>query len=236
VGKSTLMMKIASIVTNGDNWPFSEDQAEKGSVVWITGEESIDQILKPRSVAAGCDASKLYFVESVARASRSADGKNVVADEVMRMSQDAKQLLGLKKSLPDLRLVVVDPISAFLDAADSHRESDVRQIFLPWIQAAEEAEIAIIFVAHFNKGSGGNIRDKLSGSSAIRNAVRSVFVMMDDPDDIRNKLFLVDKNNLADDNAPGLVVEIVSEEWREGASPVPCVKWVKETNLKAQGV
>lgn len=234
VGKSTAAISMAAIITQGGKWPFSDDRAEQGMVAWITGEESIDQQLTPRLMVAGADLSQVIFVEGVIR-------EEVGEEEggaPMRMSLDAHQIPGLKRKYPNLRMVVIDPLSAFLDARDSHKEADVRQVFHPWVLAAEEAGVAVIFIAHHNKSKGGHVRDKLSGSTAIRNAVRTVYAVLENPGDEKELLFLPEKSNLSDGQVPGLVFRIVGKEWESGdaSGNVACVEWCRETDQKANVV
>ena len=234
VGKSTALISMAAIITRGGKWPFSDNKAEQGKVAWITGEESIEQQLTPRLMVAGADISEVFFVEGVILE----DISEAEGGAPMRMSLDAHQIPGLKRKYPDLRLVVIDPLSAFLDARDSHKDSDVRQVFHPWVLAAEEARVAVVFIAHHNKAKGGHVRDRLSGSTAIRNSVRTVYAVLENPDDEGEYLFLPEKSNLSDGQIPGLVFRIIGKDWKrdEASGNVACVEWLRETDQKANVV
>ena len=55
-------------------------------------------------------------------------------------------------SIENVRLVVVDPISAYLGKTDSHRNSEVRAALTPAIEFAEEIGACLLCVTHLNKG------------------------------------------------------------------------------------
>ena len=75
-------------------------------------------------------------------------------------------------------LVVVDPISAALGiGVDSHKDASVRHALAPLAKLAEDADVAILIVAHTNKASDSNAIRRLGGSVAFsaapRNALRA---------------------------------------------------------------
>ena len=231
VGKSTIAVAIAATVSRGGQWPDGAARAQLGKVAWITGEESIEQQLTPRLLAAGANMDNILFIEGVIRDG----GYCSESASPVRMSTDAQQIIDLKRDNPDLSLVVIDPLSAFLDSRDSHNEADTRKVFTAWIQAAEEAGVTIIFIAHHNKSMGAQMRDRLSGSVAIRNAVRVVYVAVEDPDIPGQCLLLPEKSNLSDCQIPGLRYKIVGKDWHAGqmSGNVGVVEWIGETDIRA---
>ena len=56
-------------------------------------------------------------------------------------------------SLGDVRLVIIDPITAYLGfgTVDSFRTADVRAVLTPLVTLAAEMKVAVIGVMHFNK-------------------------------------------------------------------------------------
>jgi putative DNA primase/helicase len=56
--------------------------------------------------------------------------------------------------LPDLRLMIVDPIVSAV-AGDSHHNAEVRRGLQPLVTFAEQAGCALIGVTHFTKGTQG---------------------------------------------------------------------------------
>src|SRR5262249_44370944 len=92
-----------------------------------------------------------------------------------------------------------DPISAYLGIGkvDSFRATDVRAVLGPLKELAEELNIAIVAIMHFNKKTDvTNVMLRISDSLAYAAASRHVYGIVDDADNGR-KLFVKGKNNLA---------------------------------------
>lgn len=84
----------------------------------------------------------------------------------------------------EARLVVIDPIVAYLDSRiDSHKDASVRQALHPLHRLAEAHGCAVLCVLHVNKGLGSDWYRRLSGSGGFGGAARSVLVFGRDPDD-----------------------------------------------------
>ena len=58
-GKTTISHSIASIVSNGGQWPFSHDRAPRGGVIILTCEDDLDDTVAPRLIAAGADMNRV---------------------------------------------------------------------------------------------------------------------------------------------------------------------------------
>ena len=57
----------------------------------------------------------------------------------------------------DARLLIIDPLMAFLGAeVNSYRDQDVRRAFAPIAKLAADRGLGVLVVRHLNKGSGGN--------------------------------------------------------------------------------
>lgn len=81
------------------------------------------------------------------------------------------------------RLVVIDPLTAFIDGdqVDTHKVSDVRKMLKHVAAIAESHRCAIVCVVHFHKGEVANIIHQISGSAGFGDAARSAFAVGTDP-------------------------------------------------------
>jgi putative DNA primase/helicase len=102
--------------------------------------------------------------------------------------------------------VVIDPISAYLGAVDSHKNSDVRGLLAPLSELAQRRHVAIIGVTHLNK-SGGKAIYRTMGSLAFVAAARAVWGVVRDEERPTRRLLLPVKNNLGPE-VKGLAYEI----------------------------
>jgi putative DNA primase/helicase len=109
----------------------------------------------------------------------------------------------------DVRLVLIDPVSAYLGVGriDSFRTSDVRSVLAPVVDLAAELKVAIVGIMHFNKKVDvTNALLRISDSLAFGATARHVYAVVDDSENKR-KLFVKGKNNLARSDIKGLAYE-----------------------------
>lgn len=74
-----------------------------------------------------------------------------------RMFSLRNDICELKKSLeqyPQCRLIIIDPISAYLGGIDSHKNADVRSLLAPLAEIAAQYRVAVISRVLWQKGSG----------------------------------------------------------------------------------
>jgi hypothetical protein len=119
--------------------------------------------------------------------------------------------------VPDCRLIIIDPISAYMGGVDSHKNSEVRGLLGPLTELATEKNVAIVAISHLTKGDAPPMQ-RLMGSMAFVAAARAVWFVVRDKLDDRRRMLLPLKNNLADD-VTGLAFRIDSK-------PVVC--WERE--------
>jgi len=118
LGKTTLLLGMAAIVTCGAEWPDGSGRAEQGSVIYFAGEDTLEHILTPRFVAAGGDRDRMFFVRAV----RTEDEKG---RKTFDLGVDLIELEKLIMSLGDVRLVIFDPINSYFGKADTYKSAQV---------------------------------------------------------------------------------------------------------------
>ena len=99
----------------------------------------------------------------------------------------------------DVRLIIIDPISAYLGKADGNGNVETRAVLEPVAEMADRLRIAVVAVTHLNKG-GVNTQgamERFSGSIAFVAAARAGFVITEDDENDGQLLFLQVKNNIA---------------------------------------
>lgn len=193
LGKSQLTAFLAANVTTGGAWPNEEGLAPVGAVIMLSCEDDIADTIRPRLEAAGADVSKVHVVEGVN--SKSGDRK------VFNVKQDMPLLEEALDRVEGVKLVVIDPITAYLDGSDSHNTGDVRAALAPLQELAMRRGIAVVVVSHLNKSGGqGRSVNAVTGSIAFVAASRATFLVEKDAEEPDRRLFLEVKNNLARSN------------------------------------
>ena len=182
-GKTTYALHLVAQLSRG-LLPGKYFGSPRPSLIW-SGEDSWDKVIVPRAIAAGADLNK---VGRLAVASY-ADGETL--EVTPKLPLDTGTICDAVRQTGAV-LVIVDPIASTM-SGDLNREADVRAAVDALARVAEETGAVMMFVRHFGKG-GGNASDKMSGSHAFRDAVRSVFLFAEDDDQV---IVSQDKGNYA---------------------------------------
>ncbi|WP_271523273.1 AAA family ATPase [Bradyrhizobium sp. CCBAU 53380] len=193
-GKGQVLCYIASRVTCALDWPNGEGRSPQGNVIVLSAEEDPSTNLAPRLAAAGAELSRIHLVKMVCdRDLKSGQPRK----RMFSLISDLEKLCRLIVEIGDVKLVLIDPISAYLGLGevDSYRDTDVRAVLGPLKELAEENGIAIITVMHFNKKVDiTNALLRVSNSMAFVGLPRHAYGVVSDPENHR-KLFVRAKNN-----------------------------------------
>jgi hypothetical protein len=187
LGKSFLTLDDAARVSQGEPWPDCPDTPNPaGQVILFSAEDDLETTVVPRLRAAGARLENLYTLTTV-----------VVEGKASPFTLEHVNILEEKiRSLTNPRLVVIDPVSAYLGRTDDHRNACVRALLAPLAKLAADYRIAIITVTHMNKANTTKALNKIMGSLAHVAAARSVWACVKDKAERHKRLFLPVKNNL----------------------------------------
>lgn len=199
LGKTTFTAWLAAAATRGEL--DGDFHGQKVPVLWVSNEDSRSRVLVPRLKAAGAD---MRLVATVV----------VEVGELELGLQVPRDMPSLAERAAEsgAKLVVLDPLSSFLDGGlDTHRELSVRKELEPVRKAAERGGFAVIAVAHWKKSKDGDFSARINGSQGFSGVARSILQVMRDPDDQDGdrKLFFVSKSNLANDQQPSIAFRTV---------------------------
>jgi hypothetical protein len=191
LGKSQISINLAAGVTTGKGLPGTGVFSNLGSVIILANEDDAARTIRPRLDAAGADISKVHIVEGVAR-----EGAEV---DMFQLDSDIADLRDRTLQLGDVRLIIIDPPSAYLGTkVDSYKDSDVRRVLMPLSTLANETGAMILLIVHLNKRTDGGAQQRFSGSTAWTAAPRVGFMVAEDPL-TKQRFMLPVKNNIGDD-------------------------------------
>lgn len=219
-GKSLIGLDIAARISRGTAWPCSTDPAPHGNVVICSAEDSIDDTIVPRLMAADADLSRIKVLRGIRKPDGSEIG--VSLDKHWEMIEEA-----IREH--EATLFLLDPVSAFLGKTDSNNNSEVRGVLAAGARIAETTRCAFAFIHHLNKGSGQKAVYRISGSLAFSAAARAAFLVQDDPTDPAQRLVLPVKVNLGPD-AAGYRFQVQPKAVfiEDEATEVPVIAWSNE--------
>ena len=225
LGKSFVTLDVAARVTRGTKWPDGAAATCKpGSVIILSAEDDPSDTIRPRLEAAGADLSKVHVLQAVRRARPSGE----ISLEHFSLETDLVALQDAIVSLDDARLIIIDPISAYLGGIDSHVNAKVRSLLAPLSQMAAITGVAALAVTHLNKNSSSALY-RASGSVAFVAAARAVWLFAKSPDDPAQRLMLPGKMNLAPEQS-GMGYRL------EAKADVAVVTWGDAVSISADAV
>ncbi len=201
LGKSMLTIDIIARVTTGAGWPDApEAKSVPAGAILLSAEDDPADTIGPRLDAAGADSTRVHLLQAV----REGD-----AETGFNLAVDIPVLEAALQAHPDTRVLVIDPVTAYLGATDSHVNSDVRALLAPLSALAAKYRVAIVLVSHLNKSAVGPAIYRTTGSLAFVAAARSGLVVVKDPSDPEGKRrFLVSLKANLGPGVSGLIFRV----------------------------
>ena len=201
-GKTTIAIALVATISVGGRFPDGT-RAPVGNVLIWSGEDSAEDTLVPRLLAAGADMSRVHFIGDVKH-----------GDEIRSFdpATDIKAMADAATRIGNIALLVVDPVVNAV-AGDSHKNGEVRRALQPLVELAEKLGCAVLGITHFSKGTGGkNPLERVTGSLAFGALARVVLATgkIDDGGTTK-RIFCRAKSNIGPDDG-GFEYDFVQAE------------------------
>ncbi len=213
LGKSQITASMSAVVSTGASWPDGTE-CEPGNVIILSAEDNAADTIRPRLEAAQADLSKVFLF-------------NTAGNRAFNLKDGLTRLVTTLHNIGGAGLVIIDPISAYLGDADSHKNAVVRNLLAPLSDLAEEHDAAIVCVSHLNKMVTKEVMAKVSGSVAFVAAARAAFIVMKDGSNDGQRVFLPIKNNIGNDQT-GLAFSVQPAEVQSDAGAIQTSRIVWE--------
>jgi len=245
-GKTLSSNWLTAAITTGRNFPPQDsvpNQVPPSDVLILQSEDDLDDTVVPRLVAAGADLDKVKFLEGVQ-----------LTDGQVREVRLDTNLAAIEKALtanPDIRLIIIDPVTNYLGKTSMIAEQEVRSVLMPLKQVAAKYHVAVVIIMHLNKKSDLEALSRISGAMAFTGVSRAswLFTENEKPEDedgnqvagpptysmtrIKNNLagrvekggliFAIKALKIPELNPPGCE----KEHW------TPCIDWIGATDQSA---
>ena len=179
-GKTYFAMQLAAACTGRKPLP-GMDEIEPFNMIYQTAEDGLGDTIRPRLEEAGADLERILVID---------DG-----DKPLTLTDER-----LEKAIREnnARLVIIDPIQAFLGAdVDMNRANEVRPVFRKLGDIAQDNRAAILLIGHLNKANGMSSLQRGLGSTDIIAAVRSALFIGKLKDDPTIRVLTHEKSSLA---------------------------------------
>lgn len=193
-GKSTLAGFISAFVSRGGQWSTG-GHVQQGDVVIFSHEESPECSIAPRLIANGADMRRVHLGESVVEV----NGEETEFD----IERDIAVLDDWADELPNLQLVIFDPITSYVSCSENSN-AEVRRALKPLIDFAERRGVTVLALTHLSKKVDLGMINRTLGSRAWSSVPRMIWGLqveqVEDEDghkvDTGNRFLLCVKCNL----------------------------------------
>jgi hypothetical protein len=172
LGKSTVACWMGAELTRGllPGEYFGEPKA----VLVAATEDSWEQTIAPRFLAAGADLTRVGRIDVRTKA-----GLTLPIEFPTDEERFARMLAEIEPAV-----VILDPlISRLSRTLDSHKDAEVRTALEPLVAIAGQAGVALVGLIHHNKSGSTNPLDLVMASKAFTGVARSVHTVIRDPED-----------------------------------------------------
>ncbi len=203
LGKSLLALDIAARVSRGLPWPEAGvGNAPQGSVLLLSAEDDAADTIRPRLEALGGDPANVRVLQAARQ------GACAEEDVPFSLARDLMVLQYVLSTRRDVRLIIFDPVSAYLDGLDVRSNAALRPVLARLQALAAASGAAVLAINHFTKRANASLLYRSSGSVGFAAAARAVWATLPDPQAPGRLLLLPLKTNLAS-GATGLAYRIV---------------------------
>ncbi len=190
LGKSMTLVAIAAAITRAAKLPHTEDRAALGRVIWVSGEESPSQIIRPRLEQAGADLDLVHFLDGIV-------DRHTGEKRPLSVATDLPLLEATVTALDGVAMIVIDTIIGFLgDNVNANANHEVRPILQRIADFSDRTGIAVVGINHLSKAGGSNASLRGLGAGAINAVARHVVQVGQDRDNPEARVLAVAKLNL----------------------------------------
>lgn len=186
LGKSWITLDIAARVSRGADWPDGFPGGAPQNVLLLSAEDGLADTIRPRLDLLRADASRIHALTAL---------RNGECDRAVQLNDVAALEQAITQR--EARLVIIDPISAYLGHTDSHRDADVRALIAPLAAMADRTGAAILGVMHLGKSTQRPAIYRAVGSIAFAAAARIVLAVAPDPEGDNRRIVAGVKSNLS---------------------------------------
>lgn len=191
VAKSLMTLKLIAAGSTGA--PFLDGKPNlhgKFKSLILSMEDDRETILVPRLMGMEADLSMITALDMVEYTD---DVDEVKDSRLINLETDLDLVRKVLKDDPEIKLVMIDPISNYMGNKSMFRDQEFRAIMMPIVVMAQETGVAVITIMHNSKQSGRTALQKvavaLGGIGTAR--IGWTFIKLDDH---KHQMLLMKKN------------------------------------------
>jgi len=167
LGKSCIMLDLAARLSTGRGWPDGNAPMQPAAAIYLSAEDGAEDTVVPRLQAAGADLNRVFVACS----------NDPLHQRRLTFPSDIN-VLDRALALTGARLVVIDPIIAFLDRnISSASDESIRRALYALARLAQTRNCLIILIRHLNKRLGLRALYRGGGSIGFAAHCRSAWLV-----------------------------------------------------------
>jgi hypothetical protein len=200
-GKSYVALAIAADVTKGV--VRGGLGHEPGGVLYLTLENPLAEVMRPRLDSLGGDPSRFWVVNgTVYEDENGTDDRGIITFADLDLLDEIIQA-------NSIRLVVIDPLTSFFgEGKNTNHSTDTRPVFDRLAKMAERHDLAVVVIRHNNKQQGGKAIYRGGGSIDMTGAVRCEMLAAISPENPEQRALAHIKTNIGPQGrTQGYVIE-----------------------------
>jgi len=202
-GKTHVAIDIAARVSTGGAWPDG-GTAPRGDVLLMSAEDDPEDTIRPRLEAAGADLSRCHMLQG-----RYVEEKDHPEGITLQSLTTIDAALA---ALPDARLLIVDPVSAYYGSVDCNNTADVRALLAPLQELCARRGVALLVIVHPNKSTQQRAMYRIAGALGLTAAARIAWLVAEDEEQPGRRTLTAIKSNIGPMNQ-GLAFRL--EPWAD---------------------
>lgn len=175
IGKSFWTLDVVARLSTGQDWPDVPNTLQSSAAIIFSIEDDADKLIKPRLRAGRADMTRVFIPEGMQVKVKVKGSER----EYFNIKEHMPALEAMLSQKPDVRLLVIDPISAYLGDVNSHNNSEVTAALSPLHELARRYRVAVLLVTHLTKSHKQGAQERVHGSTAFTTVPRMVWLITD---------------------------------------------------------
>lgn len=146
-------------------------------------------------IAADADISQCHTLKAIKIFDRKGEERTREFD----LSQDLNRLRAALQQMGNVRLIIIDPVSAYIGKTNDSNNAEIRGLMAPLSVMAADTGAAVVLITHLNKSTSQDAIGRVIGSIGMIAAARAGYAVSKDPKNPNIRYFVPLKNNIGND-------------------------------------
>jgi hypothetical protein len=221
--KSLASGDLAARGSTGANMP-DDSPGQRFDSLMMVGEDDIDDTTVPRLEAAGADVQHITAIHGYT----ATDTLGNIEEGEIALDEHIHLIREYLNTHPNVKLVVIDPLSNYLGKASMVDEKEIRaRILVPLKKLAAETGVAVLGIMHLNKKVSLGAINRVGGAMGFVGVARMVWMFLRDQED-NDRLYMLQVKANITKNTKGLAFQAVEKGIDIGGETVgqPVIQWM----------